>query len=87
MIPQAAITEWGRTVPWPTVEQTEQDLLLGEWVRRPAGIYPWRHARGRPPCDRRVLGRRCPECDLPLRRVVHRRRTHSAVRTSSCPRR
>lgn len=28
MIPRAAITEWGRTVPWPTVEQIEQDLLL-----------------------------------------------------------
>jgi len=24
----AAITEWGRTVPWPTVEQIEQDMLL-----------------------------------------------------------
>ena len=28
MIPRAAITEWGRGVPWPTVEQVEQDLLL-----------------------------------------------------------
>lgn len=28
MIPQAAITAWGRTRQWPTVEQIEQDLLL-----------------------------------------------------------
>ena len=32
MIPQAAITEWGRTVPWPTVEQIEQDLLLSQLI-------------------------------------------------------
>ena len=32
MIPQAAITEWGRTVPWPTVEQIEQDLLLSRLI-------------------------------------------------------
>lgn len=28
MIPRPAITAWGRKVPWPTVEQIEQDLLL-----------------------------------------------------------
>lgn len=28
MIPRASITEWARVVPWPTVEQVEQDLLL-----------------------------------------------------------
>ena len=28
MIPQNAITEWARAVPWPTQEQVEQDLLL-----------------------------------------------------------
>lgn len=32
MIPRAAITEWGRTVPWPTVEQIEQDLLLSRLI-------------------------------------------------------
>ncbi len=32
MIPQAAITEWGRTVPWPTVEQIEQDLVLSRLI-------------------------------------------------------
>jgi len=32
VIPQAAITEWGRTVPWPTVEQIEQDLLLSRLI-------------------------------------------------------
>ena len=32
MIPEAAITEWGRTVPWPTVEQIEQDLLLSRLI-------------------------------------------------------
>lgn len=32
MIPQAAITEWGRTVPWPTVGQIEQDLLLSRLI-------------------------------------------------------
>ncbi len=32
MIPQAAITGWGRTVPWPTVEQIEQDLLLSRLI-------------------------------------------------------
>ena len=28
MIPPAVITAWGRTRPWPTREQVEQDLLL-----------------------------------------------------------
>lgn len=28
MIPRAYITEWSSTVPWPTDEQIEQDLLL-----------------------------------------------------------
>lgn len=28
MIPQAFVTEWGTTRPWPTPEQIEQDLLL-----------------------------------------------------------
>lgn len=32
MIPRAAITEWGRNVPWPTVEQVEQDLLLSRLI-------------------------------------------------------
>lgn len=32
MIPRAAITEWGRLVPWPTVEQVEQDLLLSRLI-------------------------------------------------------
>jgi predicted nucleotidyltransferase component of viral defense system len=32
VIPRAAITEWGRTVPWPTVEQIEQDLLLARLI-------------------------------------------------------
>jgi len=32
VIPQAAITEWGRTVPWPTVEQIEQDLVLSRLI-------------------------------------------------------
>lgn len=32
MIPQAAISEWGRTARWPTVEQVEQDLLLSRLI-------------------------------------------------------
>jgi len=32
VIPQAAITEWGRTVPWPTVAQIEQDLVLSRLI-------------------------------------------------------
>ncbi|MEX0826851.1 MAG: nucleotidyl transferase AbiEii/AbiGii toxin family protein [Acidimicrobiia bacterium] len=32
MIPRAAITAWGTTVPWPTVEQIEQDLLLSRLI-------------------------------------------------------
>jgi len=32
VIPRAAITAWGRTVPWPTVEQVEQDLLLSRLI-------------------------------------------------------
>jgi predicted nucleotidyltransferase component of viral defense system len=32
VIPQAAITEWGRSVQWPTVEQIEQDLLLSRLI-------------------------------------------------------
>lgn len=32
MIPRAAITEWGQSVPWPTVEQVEQDLLLSRLI-------------------------------------------------------
>ncbi len=32
MIPRAAITAWGRTVPWPTLEQIEQDLLLSRLI-------------------------------------------------------
>lgn len=32
MIPRAAITAWGRTVPWPTEEQIEQDLLLSRLI-------------------------------------------------------
>jgi hypothetical protein len=32
VIPRAAITEWGRIVPWPTVEQIEQDLLLSRLI-------------------------------------------------------
>jgi len=32
VIPRAAITAWGRGVPWPTVEQIEQDLLLSRLI-------------------------------------------------------
>lgn len=32
MIPRPAIVEWGRTVPWPTVDQIEQDLLLSRLI-------------------------------------------------------
>ncbi len=32
MIPRAVITAWGRTLPWPTVEQIEQDLLLSRLI-------------------------------------------------------
>jgi len=32
VIPRAAITAWGRTVPWPTIEQVEQDLLLSRLI-------------------------------------------------------
>ncbi len=32
MIPRAAITEWSRFVPWPSVEQVEQDLLLSRLI-------------------------------------------------------
>lgn len=32
MIPAAAITEWGRRVAWPTLEQVEQDLLLSRLI-------------------------------------------------------
>ncbi len=32
MIPQPAIVEWGRRVPWPTQEQVEQDLLLSRLI-------------------------------------------------------
>jgi predicted nucleotidyltransferase component of viral defense system len=32
VIPRAAITEWGRVVPWPSVEQVEQDLLLSRLI-------------------------------------------------------
>lgn len=32
MIPAAAITEWGRRVAWPTVEQVEQDLVLSRLI-------------------------------------------------------
>lgn len=28
MIPQASITQWGVSAPWPTPAQIEQDLLL-----------------------------------------------------------
>ena len=28
MIPQAYITEWSHTAPWPTDEQVEQDLVI-----------------------------------------------------------
>ena len=36
MIPSAAITAWGRTRPWPTREQVEQDLLLARVI---VGVY------------------------------------------------
>ncbi len=32
MIPRPSIVEWGRTVPWPTVDQIEQDLLLSRLI-------------------------------------------------------
>lgn len=32
MIPQAAITAWGVTRPWPTMDQVEQDLLLARTI-------------------------------------------------------
>ncbi|MDQ1250478.1 MAG: hypothetical protein QG597_4857 [Actinomycetota bacterium] len=32
MIPDAAITAWGRTRPWPSREQVEQDLLLSRVI-------------------------------------------------------
>lgn len=32
MITRAAIVEWGRRVPWPTLEQVEQDLLLSRLI-------------------------------------------------------
>ena len=32
MIPAAAITEWSRQVPWPSVDQVEQDLLLSRLI-------------------------------------------------------
>ena len=32
MIPRPAITAWGRAVPWPTVEQIEQDRLLSRLI-------------------------------------------------------
>lgn len=32
MIPQPAIVEWARRVPWPTQEQVEQDLLLSRLI-------------------------------------------------------
>lgn len=37
MIPQPAIVEWGRRVPWPTQEQVEQDLLLSRLIVEIAG--------------------------------------------------
>ncbi len=32
MIPQANIVEWSNGVPWPTIEQVEQDLLLSRLI-------------------------------------------------------
>ncbi|MGD1011363.1 MAG: nucleotidyl transferase AbiEii/AbiGii toxin family protein [Acidimicrobiales bacterium] len=32
MIPQANIVEWSNKVPWPTIEQVEQDLLLSRLI-------------------------------------------------------
>ena len=32
MIPAATITEWSRQVPWPSVDQVEQDLLLSRLI-------------------------------------------------------
>ncbi len=32
MIPRAAITEWNRLVPWPSVDQVEQDLVLSRLI-------------------------------------------------------
>ncbi len=32
MIPDASITAWGTRVPWPTVEQVEQDLVLARII-------------------------------------------------------
>ena len=32
MIPQANIVEWSNEVPWPTIEQVEQDLLLSRLI-------------------------------------------------------
>ena len=32
LIPQANIVEWSNGVPWPTIEQVEQDLLLSRLI-------------------------------------------------------
>jgi hypothetical protein len=32
VIPQANIVEWSNGVPWPTIEQVEQDLLLSRLI-------------------------------------------------------
>lgn len=32
MIPQAAITAWGTSCPWPSSEAVEQDLLLARAI-------------------------------------------------------
>lgn len=38
MIPRALITAWGRVVPWPTVDQVEQDLLLSRLIVEIANV-------------------------------------------------
>jgi len=32
VIPRGAITEWNRLVPWPSVDQVEQDLVLSRLI-------------------------------------------------------
>ena len=32
MIPEASVTAWSRTAPWPTTAQVEQDLVLSRLI-------------------------------------------------------
>lgn len=32
MIPRAAVVAWGRSVPWPTEDQVEQDVVLSRVI-------------------------------------------------------